>query len=95
MVARNPWVGIALDACLVSLEASNVIALRMFKIAAGGSAAQSEYYRMISEKILATWTLSWLGSFGALGQTAPGITRKSLRHYRKVIRSNRRRLRSA
>jgi hypothetical protein len=91
-MARNPWLRIATDTWLVALEASNVIALRMLRLAAGGAAAQSEATRMISEKFLVASTLNWLGLFGALGYTAPSITRKSLRNYRKVIRANRRRL---
>lgn len=69
------------------------MALRMLRVAGGGSAATAETQRMLSEKLTAACLLqrrSWL--LGLLGHTAPEITGGSLRHYRKLVRANRRRL---
>ena len=92
MTATNPWARIAADAWLLGLEASYVITLRMLKMAAGGAAANAEVHRMFSEKFLAASSLQSQALIGALGYTAPGVAKKSIRHYRKSVRANRRRL---
>ena len=91
-MARNDWIGITTEAWLLSFEAANVMTLRMLKLCAGGTVAQAEYRRMITEKLIAASTLNWLGYCGALGHTPHGVAGKSLRHYRTVVRQNRRRL---
>jgi hypothetical protein len=47
------WWKLGLDTTLLAFEAQSVIALRMAKLAAGGSGAQVEAQRMVSEKLLA------------------------------------------
>ena len=49
--ARNSWLGIWADACLLGFEASSVIGLRTMKLAVGGKAAATEAQRMVREKI--------------------------------------------
>jgi hypothetical protein len=60
MMARNPWFRAGFYAWSLGLEASSVIALRTLKIALGGSAAEAEAHRMVSEKIDAGLTLQAL-----------------------------------
>jgi len=47
---------------------------------------------MVSEKFTAACMLQSLSLLGVLGHTAPQVTAGSLRHYRKLVRANRRRL---
>jgi hypothetical protein len=76
----------------LGLESANVIGLRMLRVAGGGAAAKAETQRMLSEKMIAACMLQSLSWFGMLGHTAPEMTAGSLRHYRKLVRANRRRL---
>lgn len=88
----HPWIKIATDTWFLSLEASNVIALRTVKLALGGPHAETESRRMVEEKLKALARLQWLFLTGGLGLTAPEITRKSVQHYRRAVRRNRHRL---
>ena len=92
MRRKNPWVGLSFKAWMLGLEASSVIALRMMKIAAGGVAAETEAKRMISEKLSAVLELQSRTLRGGLGVTPHGAAAKSLAHYRRKVRANRKRL---
>lgn len=92
-MARDPWLRIGIETWLLSLEASHVIALRILRLAAGGAAAKAETRRMFSEKLVASSMLHSLALVGALGVTAPAVAAASLRHTRRLVRANRRRLR--
>ncbi len=76
----------------LSGEAASVMGLRAMKIAAGGPAAKKEASRMVAEKVRAAQTLQALALTGALGLTAPKVASKTLAHYRRKVRANRRRL---
>jgi hypothetical protein len=88
----DPWLRIGLDAWSLGLEASTVIALRALKIAAGGPAAALETQRMVDEKIEAALALQTKALTGGLGATASSAAAKTLTHYRRKVRANRRRL---
>jgi len=88
----NPWLRIGMDAWSLGLEASSVIGLRTLKIAAGGPAAEAEAQRMVSEKVDAAMALQIKAMTGGLGFTPPGAAAKTLAHYRRKVRANRRRL---
>jgi hypothetical protein len=92
MMPRNPWFRAGFYAWSLGLEASSVIALRTLKIAIGGPAAEAEARRMVSEKLEAGLTLQTLALTGGLGFTAHGAATKTLAHYRRKVRANRRRL---
>lgn len=89
---KNPWIGVGFDMWRLSMEASTVIAQRSFKLAAGGAAAQTEAARMVQEKMEAGFALQAMALSGGLGVTADGAARKTLAHYRRKVRANRRRL---
>jgi hypothetical protein len=89
---RNPWFRAGFDAWCLGVEASSVIALRTLKLAAGSAAAQAEARRMVSEKIEAGLTLHARALTGGLGLTAQSAATKTLAHYRRKVRANRRRL---
>jgi hypothetical protein len=88
----DSWLRLGAEAWLLGIESANVVTLRMLRVAAGGASAKAEARRMLSEKITAAWMLQSLSLLGLLGHTAPDITAGSLRHYRKLVRANRRRL---
>ena len=87
--------GIGWNAWSLGVEASSVIALRTLKIAEGGPAAVYETERMVSEKIDAAAALHALAMSGGLGFTPAGAASKTLAHYRREVRANRRRLAKA
>ncbi|HSZ50180.1 MAG TPA: hypothetical protein VK801_01295 [Caulobacteraceae bacterium] len=89
---RNPWMGIGMSAWTLGMEASSVIALRSLKIAAGGAPATAEAKRMVDEKVGAAVSLQALAMSGGLGLTPASATSKTLAHYRRKVRANRRRL---
>jgi hypothetical protein len=91
-MSRNPWIKLGWDAMALGAEATSVIGLRTMKIAAAGPAADAEAALMVQEKIEAAWALQSLAMVGALGFTAPKIAARTLAHYRRKVRANRRRL---
>lgn len=96
--ARQPvpgplaWNRLAWDAWALGLEASQVVGLRGARIAAGGPAGEAECRRMLQEKLDAALAWQALAMAGALGATAPDVAAATLRHYRRKVRANRRRL---
>jgi hypothetical protein len=91
---KTSWSRLCQDLWSLTFEASHVIALRTFAIAAGGAHANVEIDRMIEEKMKALWALQSLFVTGALGFNTPTMATKSVAHYRKAVRANRRRLQS-
>jgi hypothetical protein len=84
--------GFGWDAWSLGLEASSVIGMRMLKIAAGGPAGAAEAQKMVSEKLEAGIALQTLAMTGGLGFTPSSVAAKTLTHYRRKVRANRRRL---
>lgn len=91
----NPWLRLGFDAWMLGVEASSVIGLRTLKLAAGGPAAQAEAERMVQEKLEAGLALQTRLLSGALGAVPETVARRSLTHYRRKVRANRRRLSKA
>jgi hypothetical protein len=91
----NPWMKLTMDAWSLGIEASSVIGLRTLKMAAGGPAAQTEAALMINEKIASTLDLQLRAMTGGLGITPHAAASKTLAHYRRKVRANRRRLSKA
>jgi hypothetical protein len=89
---KNPWIRLSMNAWSLAFEASTVIGLRAMKLAAGGPAAERETEKMVQEKIDAGISLQGKAMTGALGFTAPSVAGKTLAHYRRKVRANRRRL---
>jgi hypothetical protein len=92
MMPKNPWLRASLDAWSLALEASTVIALRTAKLAAGTAAGKAEARRMVREKIEAGLALQALALTGGLGRTPNSAAAKTLAHYRRKVRANKRRL---
>ena len=90
---RDPWPRLCWDAWMLGAEAAQVMALRGLKLAAGADPDGREVHRMVVEKIEAAQALQAMALTGALGITAPTMVGKTLKHYRRRVRANRRRLR--
>lgn len=89
---RNPWMRLTMDSWALGMEASTVIGLRTLKMAVGGPAAQAEAALMINEKIAASLALQSRAMTGGLGFTPQAAAAKTVAHYRRKVRANRRRL---
>lgn len=77
------------DASALWADAGMVMALRSWRVMAGGPAAQRELEQMVSEKVSAGLELA--GALG--GVTSPqAAARKALGIYGRHVRRNRRRL---
>jgi hypothetical protein len=92
MARRNSLAQLSWDAWALGLEASTVMGLRTLRIATGGDPDGVEARRMISEKIEAAMALQTLAFSGALGLSAVSVTAGTMKHYRRKVRANRRRL---
>ncbi len=92
MFAYNPWLKLSLDAMELGAEASNVIALRMLKLAGGGAAAALEAERMVSEKVAAAMDAHSALVLGALSGAPHAGPDRAVAVYRRKVRANRRRL---
>ena len=89
---RTSWMNLGWEAWALGLEAASVIQMRTLKIATGGSGADAEALRMVSEKVDAAMALNTMAITGALGLTPASAAAKTLRHYRRKVRANRKRL---
>ncbi len=88
----NRWLGIGFDAWSLGFEASAVMGLRALKIAQGGAAGQAEAERMVSEKVDAAMALQVRALTGGLGATPASVAARTIAHYRRKVKANRRRL---
>jgi hypothetical protein len=83
---------LGLNAWSLGVEASSVIGLRTLKIAAGGPDGDAEGRRMVDEKVSAALEWQALMLSGGLGATPAGAAARTLAHYRRKVRANRKRL---
>jgi hypothetical protein len=87
-----PWLHLATQSAKLAIEAQQVIALRLAKLAAGGPRAAHEASTMVSEKLAAlaraqSMMVRAAGS-GRAGQGAKSV----MAMYLRKVRANRRRL---
>ena len=94
MPRPNPaadWSRLLFDASRLWAEAGTVLALRSWRLMAGGPAAQRELERMVAEKVEAGHEL--VGALaGGRVRSPQAAARKTLAIYGKHVRGNRRRL---
>ncbi|MCE4222498.1 hypothetical protein HCU64_01925 [Methylobacterium sp. C25] len=81
----GPWWKLGMDTAMLALESQAVIGLRLAKLAAGGTGAQIEAQRMISEKMFAAGE-------AAMTMATGGSTQSVVSGYRRKVRANQRRL---
>ena len=89
----NPWFSLATDVARLAFETNQVIALRMARLAVGGSSRDREVKLMISEKVDTLREASLAAASLALtGHYVPTIAANVVRRYRKRVRGNATRL---
>jgi hypothetical protein len=81
----STWFALTVDATRLGIELQGVIGQRLIKIAAGGTAAQTEATRMITEKATAFAEAAAIVATG-------GSARRVVRRYRTRVKANARRL---
>lgn len=86
------WIRIAAETAALGFESAAVMGLRLAGAARGGANAEREAWRMYSEKVVAFAELQALFLSGSLGATSSAATRGALKHYRRKVSANRRRL---
>jgi hypothetical protein len=85
------WTSLMFDATSLWAEASTVMALRSWRLMAGGAGAADEVEQMVSEKVAASFELAGALADGRV--TSPeAAARKALGIYGRRVRDNRRRL---
>ena len=89
---HDAWWSLGLDAWSLGLEASQVIAMRTAKVALGGDADGRESRLMVSEKLASVFEMQTALVTGGLGAGPAVATSKVIRHYRRKVRANQRRL---
>ena len=91
--AYGGWLTAGFDMWMLGAEAASVMALRTARIAAGGTAGAAEAELMVTEKVRAAIELQTRLMTGALGTTPLRATQGTLKHYRRKVAANKRRLR--
>lgn len=86
------WTRASFDFWMLGAEAASVMSLRMIRLATGGSAGAKEAELMLAEKVQAAVELQTRFMTGAVGMTPLGVTQGVLKHYRKKVAANSRRL---
>lgn len=92
-----PWpaaafASMAMQSTMLAIEAQQVIALRLARLALGGAAAQREVPLMVSEKLAALAQSGTLMAVGAVNGKKDLNAGKVVKMYRGKVRANRRRL---
>lgn len=90
--AYGTWMKVGIDTWMLGAEAGTVMVLRMARIATGGSAGAAEAELMVTEKVRAAIELQTHLMTGALGITPLGATQGTLKHYRRKVAADSRRL---
>jgi len=87
-----PWFSLGMQSARLGLEMQQVMALRLARIAAGGSLAQHEATLMITEKIAALAASQALMLDGCGTGRPDRAATRVLALYRRRVKANRRRL---
>ena len=88
------WLHLSLSAWQASLEAQQVISLRLALLAGGSASAGAEAARMVSEKTSTALEVQHAAVVAAMTGNAGMIPARTLAIYRRKIRANQRRLRA-
>jgi uncharacterized protein YfiM (DUF2279 family) len=89
---RSDFFDLTLDTWFATLEAQQVIALRMAKLMAGGEAAARESRRMVSEKASTALKAQGDAAVAILTGAGAAVPKRTVAAYRRKVRANRRRL---
>lgn len=90
----NDWTRLSVQMTKLALDSQWVILQRLWRLQAGGSIAQKEAARMVTEKATAAASETFaLGLSLAGGVSPPAALVKTVKSYRKKVGGNRHRLR--
>lgn len=92
MARRSDFLNLTLDTWFATLEAQQVIALRMAKLMAGGEAAARKSHRMVAEKASTALRVQSDAAIAAMTGASAAIPKRTVAAYRRKVRANRRRL---
>ena len=82
-----------MDAVKFNLEVQSVVAMRLMKIAAGGTKGEAESTRMVQEKVEAAVAAQTAGTLAlAKGKGVAAATKAAMAPVKKRVRANRKRL---
>lgn len=87
------WIVAGFDIWQLGAEAGEVATMRLARIAAGGAGADAEARLMISEKVSAFLEMQTKMLSGAFGTTPLSGTQSVIKHYRRKVAANTKRLR--
>jgi hypothetical protein len=88
----NPWLKLSVKAVQMGMEAQNVIALRMLRLATGAPRMEAEASRMVTDKVAATAEAQPVAAVSALnGCSAHVVASKAPKVPKKRVRANKRR----
>jgi hypothetical protein len=92
-IPLSPWIAFSLRAAQIGFAAQNVIALRLLRLAAGGTRAYNETARMSIEKTTAFAEAQVAAAAAAMaGRSNPAIANRALTPIKKRVYANKRRL---
>lgn len=86
------WPLVAFDSWVLAGEAAWVISLRCAKLAGGGAVANQEAVTMVAEKLQAQAELASALATGRFGSEPSQVASRTIAHYSKRVRANRKRL---
>jgi hypothetical protein len=89
------WLRLSLNVWQVSLEAQQVISLRLALLAGGSESTRAEAARMVSEKMSAALEVQHAVAVAAMTGNAGLTPARTIAIYHRKIRANRRRLSAA
>ncbi len=89
---RNDLFDLTLDTWYATIEAQQVIALRMAKLMVGGEAAARESHRMVAEKTSTALKVQGDAAIAVMTGAGAAIPQRTVAAYRRKVRANRRRL---
>lgn len=88
------WTRASCDFWMLGAEAASVMSLRMMRLSAGGAAGAKEAELMVAEKVQAAVELQTRFMTGAVGLSPLAATQAFLKHYRRKVAANSKRLAS-
>ena len=92
----NPWIALSLKAVQMGVEAQSLIALRMLRLATGGTRMEAEAARMVTQKVAATAKAQAVAAPSALSGRSPHVVASKPRGVvKKRVRANKRRVASS
>lgn len=86
------WSRVATDSWWLAAETWTVMGMRMMHLAAGDARAAREADRMVAEKVQALIDLQIAIATGGLGYSPLSVAGGTVKHYRRRVRANQRRL---